>query len=204
MFRSAAAETECDGAQDGLIFGHRGPLRPWLLPLAASSCRPQALIDGLGVHPDGRYGFGAPLFLLRLGRQLACGPHLDSDRVSGVIELIAAADFKMNLITIPAEMDSPPHHSGHVHPEPGVGVWSDRSRRHVTSACRRSHLSQPCLHPPLDLPVCLIRPWCGGEAGAGRWWRLVADPGGSGPAADRPTKNRWCTKRGTAAAGGST
>ena len=89
-------------------------------------------------------------------------------------------------------------------PEPGVGVWSERSRRHVTSACRRSHLSQPCLHPPLDLPVCLIRPWCGGEAGAGRWWRLVADPGGSGPAADRPTKNRWCTKRGTAAAGGST
>jgi hypothetical protein len=133
-----------------------------------------------------------------------CGPHLDSDRVSGVIELIAAADFKMNLITIPAEMDSPPHHSGHVHPEPGVGVWSERSRRRVTSACRRSHLSQPCLHPPLDLPVCLIRPWCGGEAGAGRWWRLVADPGGSGPAADRPTKNRWCTKRGTAAAGGST
>ncbi len=60
------------------------------------------------MHPDGRYGFGAVIFLLRLGRQLACGPHLDSDRVSGVIDLRDATDFKMNLINIPAEMDSPP------------------------------------------------------------------------------------------------
>ena len=43
-------------------------------------------------------------------------------------------------------MDSPPHHSGHVHPERDVPVHSESSRRCVTSACRRFPLSQPC--PP--------------------------------------------------------
>ena len=60
------------------------------------------------------------VFLLRLGRQLACGPHQDSDRVSGVIDLRDAADFKMNLIMKDFEQHLLAHHSGHVHPEPGT------------------------------------------------------------------------------------
>ena len=64
----------------------------------------------------------------------------------GVIELSDGTDFKLNLITIPTEMDSPPHHSGHVHPERDVPVHSESSRSSVTSACRRFPLSQPC--PP--------------------------------------------------------
>ena len=64
----------------------------------------------------------------------------------GVIELSDGTDFKLNLITIPTEMDSPPHHSGHVHPECDVPVHSESSRSSVTSACRRFPLSQPC--PP--------------------------------------------------------
>ena len=63
-----------------------------------------------------------------------------------VIELSDGTDFKLNLIIIPAEMDSLSHHSGHVHPERDVPVHSESSRSSVTSACRRFPLSQPC--PP--------------------------------------------------------
>ena len=113
-----------------------------------------ALIDGLGVHPDGRYGFGAPPFLLRLGRQLAaCGPHLDSDRVSGVIELRDAADFKMNLIMKDFEKQLLWHHSGLVHLEAGTTTSSGSSRRRLQSACQHFSFRQPCL-PTSVPPVC--------------------------------------------------
>ena len=81
------------------------------------------------MHPDGRYGFGVFVFLLRLGRQLACGAHQDSDRVSGVIDLRDAADFKMNLIMKDFEPHILAHHSGHVHLELGATAHSGSSRR---------------------------------------------------------------------------
>ena len=50
-----------------------------------------------------------------------------------VIELSDGTDFKLNLIIIPAEMDSLPHHSGHVHPERDVPVHSESSRSIATT-----------------------------------------------------------------------
>ena len=77
-------------------------LRP--RPAASSSARWRRL--------DGRTRQTPGATLLPLGwRQLACGPHLDSDRVSGVIELRDAADFKMNLIMEDFEEHFLAHHS---------------------------------------------------------------------------------------------
>ena len=45
---------------------------------------------------------------------------LGSDRVSGVIDLRHAADFKMNLIMKDFEKQLLVHHSGHVHLEAGT------------------------------------------------------------------------------------
>ena len=86
-------------------------------------------------------------------RQLACGPHLDSDRVSGVIELIAAADFKMNLIMKDFEKQLLRHHSGLVHLKAGTTTSSGSSRRRLQSACRHFSFRQPCL-PTSVPPVC--------------------------------------------------
>ena len=84
------------------------------------------------MHPDGRYGFGVFVFLLRLGRQLACGAHQDSDRVSGVIDLRDTTDFKMNLIMKDFEPHILAHHSGHVHLELGATAHSGSSIRRLT------------------------------------------------------------------------
>ena len=71
----------------------------------------------------------------------------------GVIDLRDAVDFKMILINIPAEMDSPPHHSEHVHPELGTTTSSGSSRRRLQSASRHFSFRQPCLSPSIP-PVC--------------------------------------------------
>ncbi len=105
------------------------------------------------MHPDGRYGFGVFVFLLRLGRQLACGAHQDSDRVSGVIDLRDTTDFKMNLIMKDFEPHILAHHSGHVHLELGATAHSGSSIRRLTSASWHFSLRQPCL-PTSVPPVC--------------------------------------------------
>ena len=78
---------------------------------------------------------------------------LGSDRVSGVIELRDAADFKMNLIMKDFEPHLLAHHSGHVHLELGTTTSSDSSRRRLTRASWHFSLRQPCL-PTSVPPVC--------------------------------------------------
>ena len=90
------------------------------------------------------------VFLLRLGRQLACGAHQDSDRVSGVIDLRDTTDFKMNLIMKDFEPHILAHHSGHVHLELGATAHSGSSIRRLTSASWHFSLRQPCL--PTSVP----------------------------------------------------
>ena len=67
--------------------------------------------------------------------------------------MIAAMDFKMNLIMKDFEEHFLAHHPGHVHLEPGATAHSGSSIRRLTSASRHFSLRQPCL-PTSVPPVC--------------------------------------------------
>jgi len=74
-------------------------------------------------------GFQSVSFLDGIGPLCGLRSRLGSDRVSGVIDLRDAADFKMNLIMKDFDQHLLAHHSGHVHLELGTTTSSDSSRR---------------------------------------------------------------------------
>jgi len=81
-------------------------------------------------------------------------PNRGSNRVSGVIELRVAGDFKMNLFMEDLEQHLVPHLDEHVQPEPGTGVRCGSSRSTLESASRHFPLSQP----PPSTSVCCVPP----------------------------------------------
>ena len=174
-------------ADVGARVGRRGPVRARLLPPAASGCSLADLADALTVHTDGRYGFGALLFLLRLGRQLAYGPLRDSDRVSGVIALTVAADFKMNLIMKDLAQHLFPYLDAHLHLEPGTCTRPGSSRATVTSASRHFPLREPGLRAS-DCPVCSFWAKCAAARCTGRRRWVARFSGRPGLGIDRQSE----------------